>query len=61
MELCGLPKLAGSVARRGQVTVRQWGIYLLHAEDRRLNRRMRLFAEEIEAACLNIGIEIAAR
>ncbi|MGI9507972.1 MAG: LysR family transcriptional regulator [Geminicoccaceae bacterium] len=39
------------------VTVRQWGIYLLHAEDRRLNRRMRLFAEEIEAACLHIGAE----
>lgn len=28
------------------------GIYLVHAEDRRLNRRMRLFAEEIKRACL---------
>jgi DNA-binding transcriptional LysR family regulator len=38
-----------------------WGIYLLHAEDRRLNRRMRLFAEEMEAACLDIGVEAATR
>ncbi|WP_209001271.1 LysR family transcriptional regulator [Stappia sp. BW2] len=30
-----------------------WGIYLLHARERRLNRRMRLFAEEIRAACLS--------
>jgi len=29
-----------------------WGIYLVHAEDRRLNRRMRLFAEVIKQACL---------
>lgn len=27
--------------------VPEWGIYLVHAEDRRLNRRMRLFAEEV--------------
>lgn len=31
------------------------GIYLIHAENRRLNRRMRLFAEEITAACLPIN------
>ncbi len=42
-----------------KVAVRQWGIYLLHAEDRRLNRRMRLFAEEIEAACLHVGVDKA--
>ncbi len=42
-----------------QIAVRQWGIYLLHAEDRRLNRRMRLFAEEIEAACLHVGVDTA--
>lgn len=29
-------------------------VYLIHAEDRRLNRRMRLFAEEIEKACAPI-------
>lgn len=29
------------------------GIYLVHAEDRRLNRRMRLFSEEIRKACLS--------
>lgn len=28
------------------------GIYLVHAENRRLNRRMRLFAKEIKQACL---------
>lgn len=28
------------------------GIFLVHAEDRRVNRRMRLFAEEISKACL---------
>ena len=29
-----------------------WGIFLTHTEGRRLNRRMRLFAEAIEDACL---------
>lgn len=38
-----------------EMAVRQSGIYLLHSEDRRLNRRMRLFAEEIEMACLDFG------
>ncbi|MGJ8533467.1 MAG: LysR family transcriptional regulator [Alphaproteobacteria bacterium] len=33
------------------LTVPEWGIYLIHAEDRRLNRRMRLFAEEMKKAC----------
>jgi len=42
------------------LSVPLWGIYLLHAEDRRLNRRMRLFAEDIEAACLETGVEAAA-
>jgi DNA-binding transcriptional LysR family regulator len=35
------------------VAIQSWGIYLVHAEDRRLNRRMRLFAEEIKRACLS--------
>ncbi len=43
------------------VGVPLWSIYLLHADDRRLNRRMRLFAEEMEAACLKIGVETATR
>ena len=30
----------------------EFGIYLVHSEGRRLNRRMRLFAEEMETACL---------
>ena len=34
------------------MTIPDLGIYLIHAEDRRLNRRMRLFAEEIKQACL---------
>ena len=34
------------------LSVPEWGIFLVHAEDRRLNRRMRLFAEEMTAACL---------
>lgn len=33
--------------------VPEWEIFLVHAEDRRLNRRMRLFAEEMKAACLS--------
>jgi len=28
------------------------GIYLVHAKNRRLNRRMRLFSEELKQACL---------
>lgn len=35
-----------------KMTIRERGIYLVNAEDRRLNRRMRLFAEEMKAACL---------
>lgn len=35
-----------------ELTVSDWGIFLVHAEDRRLNRRMRLFSEEMVAACL---------
>lgn len=34
------------------LNVPDWGIYLVHAEDRRLNRRMRLFAEEMKQTCL---------
>ncbi len=30
----------------------EFGIYLVHSEGRRLNRRMRLFAEELTSACL---------
>jgi DNA-binding transcriptional LysR family regulator len=33
------------------LSVPDWGIFLAHAEDRRLNRRMRLFSEEIKVAC----------
>ncbi len=29
----------------------QLGIYLIHLEERRLNRRMHLFAEAMETAC----------
>lgn len=32
-----------------------WGIYLLYADNRRLNRRMKLFLEEMKAACLPAG------
>lgn len=31
-------------------SVSDWGIFLIHAEDRRLNRRMRLFSQEMVAA-----------
>ena len=34
-----------------ELSVPELGIYLVHAEGRRLNRRMRLFAEEMAAAC----------
>ena len=33
-------------------TVAEWGIFLIHAEGRRLNRRMRLFSQAMEKACL---------
>jgi DNA-binding transcriptional LysR family regulator len=34
------------------IEVPEWGIYLIHDDGRRLNRRMRLFAEEMKNACL---------
>jgi DNA-binding transcriptional LysR family regulator len=40
-----------------KLVVDEWGIFLLHAEDRRLNRRMRLFSDEMEFACLPHGTE----
>ena len=33
----------------------EFGIYLLYAQGRRLNRRMQLFAEELEATCPSCG------
>lgn len=33
-------------------TVPDWGVFLVRAEDRRVNRRMRLFSDEIKQACL---------
>ena len=35
------------------LTIPEWGIFLAHAEDRRLNRRMRLFAQEMTSACIH--------
>jgi len=35
-----------------------WKIYLAHSEDRRLNRRMRLFADETKIACSTIWKDI---
>jgi len=35
------------------MTIPDVGMYLVHAENRRLNRRMRLFSEEIKKACLS--------
>ncbi|MCP5089190.1 MAG: LysR family transcriptional regulator [Rhodobacteraceae bacterium] len=40
------------------LAVPDWGIYLVHAEDRRLNRRMRLFSEEMIIACSLSGAPI---
>ncbi len=36
------------------IEIPTWGIYLIHADNRRLNRRMRLFSEEIKKACLSL-------
>lgn len=36
------------------IEIPTWGIYLIHAENRRLNRRMRLFSEEMKRACLSL-------
>lgn len=41
------------------MAVPEWGIYLIHAEDRRLNRRMRLFAEEMALACMPDAGQVA--
>ncbi|WP_454885449.1 LysR family transcriptional regulator [Sphingomonas oryzagri] len=42
------PMAAGDlVPVLADIGVPEWGIYLVHAEDRRLNRRMHLFAEEV--------------
>ncbi|MGH1477421.1 MAG: LysR family transcriptional regulator [Geminicoccales bacterium] len=35
-----------------EIAIPSWGIYLIHAENRRLNKRMRLFSEEMKKACL---------
>lgn len=35
------------------VAVPDWGIYLVHEDGRRLNRRMRLFAEEMKQVCMS--------
>jgi DNA-binding transcriptional LysR family regulator len=32
--------------------IAHWGIFLVHAEDRRMNRRMRLFSDEMRKACV---------
>jgi len=32
--------------------IAKWGIFLVHAKNRRLNRRMRIFAEEMKTACV---------
>lgn len=37
------------------LTSPEFGIYLVHSENRRLNRRMRLFADEMKTACAPIG------
>ena len=34
-------------------SVPKWGIFLIHAEERRLNRRMRLFAKDMQSACVS--------
>lgn len=48
----------GEVVRvLSEVRIAEWGIYLVHAEDRRLNRRMRLFAEEMKATFLSQELE----
>lgn len=47
------PALASGqlVAILPKLSVPDWGIYLMHADNRRLNRRMRLFSEEMKAVC----------
>ena len=37
------------------LAVPQWNIYLVHTENRRLNRRMRVFAEDMTKACLSMS------
>ncbi len=34
-----------------EVKIENWGIFLVHAENRRMNRRMRLFTEAIKTFC----------
>jgi DNA-binding transcriptional LysR family regulator len=37
-----------------EIIIPTWGIYLIHAENRRINRRMRLFLEEMKRACVSM-------
>jgi len=58
--ICRLPSFITSGARAAgqlvpvlpEMAIPDWGIYLVHAEDRRHNRRMRLFTEALKQACL---------
>ena len=37
------------------VKMPSWGIYLLHADNRQMNKRMRVFFEEMKSACLSMA------
>lgn len=61
----GVGRLPGFIARSAmndgklvrilpEVKIPAWGIYLIHAENRPLNRRMRSFLEEMKKACLSM-------
>lgn len=44
---------AGEVVRvLPDTCIAGWGVYLVHSENRRLNRRMRLFADEMKKVCV---------
>ncbi len=58
--ICRLPDFIASDALAAgdlvqvmpNMAVPDWGIYLVHENDRRLNRRMRLFSKEMKRSCL---------
>ena len=37
------------------LTMPSWGVYLLHSDNRQMNRRMRVFLEEMRNACISMA------
>ena len=64
MGIARLPDFVAAKAEEADEIIRvlpdtciaDWGIYIVHSEDRRLNRRMRLFADEMRRVCVSQAV-----